>query len=198
VNPTRVRISADERREQILQAAREQFGSTGYVGTTTDQIARAAGISQPYVVRMFGTKEQLFVQVLQRACAEVLESFRAAAVGVAPADMPRALGEAYIDLVTDSGLLRTLAQGFLSGADPVIGPVAREGFLRIYRFLRDEAHLQPEMLAGFLSHGMLINTVLNLELLRSPDPDADELVRVVCGEKAPLVELALRGVPAAR
>jgi TetR/AcrR family transcriptional regulator len=194
VNPTRVRISADERREQILQAAREQFGRSGYVGTTTDQIARAAGISQPYVVRMFGTKEQLFVQVLQRACTEVLESFREAAEGVEPEDLAHALGEAYIDLVSDNGLLRTLAQGFLSGADPVIGPVAREGFLRIYRFLRDEAHLEPEALASFLSHGMLINTVLNLELLRSDDADADELIRTVCGEKAPLVELAMQSL----
>ena len=61
------RLSSDERREQILVAALAVFGAKGYVGTTTDDVAKAASVSQPYVVRLFGTKENLFLAVLRAA-----------------------------------------------------------------------------------------------------------------------------------
>jgi len=71
-------MQAGKRRELILGAAMRVFGYHGYVGTTTAEIARAAGVSQPYVVRMFGTKEKLFVEVLHRALDTLLAAFRAA------------------------------------------------------------------------------------------------------------------------
>src|ERR1700710_507693 len=72
------RMTAVERREAILDAASAVFGQRGYFGATTDQVARAAGISQPYVVRMFGSKEALFLAVIERAKSSLLQSFRAA------------------------------------------------------------------------------------------------------------------------
>ncbi len=58
---TPVRLTSDQRRESILEAATVVFGERGYHGATTDAIASAAGISQAYVVRMFGSKEELFI-----------------------------------------------------------------------------------------------------------------------------------------
>ena len=58
------RLTPTDRREQILEAATVVFGERGYAGGTTDAIARAAGISQAYVVRMFGSKEDLFLAVV--------------------------------------------------------------------------------------------------------------------------------------
>ncbi|MBN9195873.1 MAG: TetR/AcrR family transcriptional regulator, partial [Microbacterium sp.] len=58
------RLSSDERREQIVRAAIAVFGARGYVGATTDEVAKAAGVSQPYVVRLFGSKESLFLAAL--------------------------------------------------------------------------------------------------------------------------------------
>lgn len=69
------RIPSTERREQILDAASRVFGERGYFGATTDQIAKAAGISQPYVVRMFGGKENLFLGVLSRCLDRLLVAF---------------------------------------------------------------------------------------------------------------------------
>ena len=66
VDATR-RMSSEERREQIIDAAMAVFGAKGYVGTTTDDVARAASVTQPYVVRLFGTKENLFLAALRRA-----------------------------------------------------------------------------------------------------------------------------------
>jgi AcrR family transcriptional regulator len=53
------RMRSEDRRVLILEAATAVFGEQGYHGATTDAIARAAGVSQPYVVRMFGSKEAL-------------------------------------------------------------------------------------------------------------------------------------------
>ena len=72
VDPTR-RMSSEERREQIIEAAIAVFGAKGYVGTTTDDVARAASVSQPYVVRLFGTKENLFLEALGSALDELLD-----------------------------------------------------------------------------------------------------------------------------
>ncbi|MFF1572057.1 TetR/AcrR family transcriptional regulator [Leifsonia sp. NPDC058292] len=163
------RIPAGERREQILGAASLVFGERGYFGATTDQIAKAAGISQPYVVRMFGTKENLFVEVLGRALDKLLESFTETidgwkGTGSPPDTIGRLLGTAYVNLIEDRGILLSLMQAFSMGHDPVIGARARDGFITIYRLLRDEAGFEPEAVRTFLAEGMLLNTLLGLRL----------------------------------
>jgi hypothetical protein len=65
----------------------------------------------------------------------------------APEELGAQLGRAYVDLIEDRGILMSLMQGFLQGHDKAIGPVARAGFLEIYRLLRDEA---AEQLLGGL------------------------------------------------
>jgi len=182
---TTERIPAALRREQILAAASRVFGERGYSGATTDQVAQAAGISQPYVVRMFGTKENLFLEVVARALDKLISAFREvlAAPGPAgddPADsLVARLGAAYVDLIEDRGILLSLMQAFITGHDPVIGARAREGFLQIYRMLRDEAGFPPEVIREFLADGMLFNTLLAIRLpdIFEDDEAAEELMR---------------------
>jgi AcrR family transcriptional regulator len=64
--PTVRRQTADQRREAVLDAATTAFAAKGLYGTTTEEIARRAGISQPYVFRLFGSKMNLFIAVLTR------------------------------------------------------------------------------------------------------------------------------------
>ncbi|GAA2039725.1 hypothetical protein GCM10009819_26060 [Agromyces tropicus] len=197
MTPRTERISADERREQILAAATTVFGELGYSAATTDRVARAAGISQPYVVRLFGTKEQLFIETLRRTLGRLLAAFRAALAdaddaGDVAADVAAdadgkareaRLGEAYLELVEDRGTLLTLLHGFMMGSDPVIGPVARDGFLQVFRMLRDEAGFEPEQIHRFLADGMLINTLLasGIGLAAKGDRDAAELMDCTFG-----------------
>lgn len=195
------RIPSAERREQILDAASRVFGELGYFGATTDQIAKAAGISQPYVVRMFGGKENLFIGVLSRCLdrllvtfTETLEQWKAdgspaeqqgvdAPAAGTPGDLAaptsvgghgeigRRLGLAYVSLIEDRGLLLSLMHAFSMGQDPTIGAQARAGFLAIYRLLRAEAGFSPEQTRAFLAEGMLLNTLLGLRLPDSYDED---------------------------
>ena len=192
------RMPAVERRELILARASEVFGTRGYAGTTTDQVAQAAGISQPYVVRMFGSKEKLFVEVLERALDKLTVSFREVIAGRDAGDYPPdelggRLGRAYVDLIEDRGILMSLMQGFLQGHDDVVGTRARAGFLEIYRILRDEAGLGPEQVRGFLADGMLINTLLALGMPDhfADDDDATQLMTASFGDKLDAVFCAM-------
>ena len=179
------RLTAAERRESILDAAAGVFGELGYAAATTDRVANAAGISQPYVVRMFGGKERLFAEVLERALDRMLETFRRAvgegrAAGESPRELKGRMGEAYEQLVAEGGVLLPLMQAFLLGHDPVIGPLARRGFLDIFRMLRDEARFDAETIQEFLSSGMLMNTMLALRMPQEGETDADAAALAAC------------------
>lgn len=91
-----VRMPAAERRELILHAATVDFAERGCAGATTGQVAKAAPISQPDVVRMSGTKEQLFLEALDRALGKLMAQTSA-------------------DLIQDRGILLLLMQSFLAG-----------------------------------------------------------------------------------
>ncbi|MBX3103939.1 MAG: TetR/AcrR family transcriptional regulator [Cryobacterium sp.] len=189
------RIPATERREQILEAASRVFGERGYVGATTDQVARAAGISQPYVVRLFGTKENLFIEVFKRAFDKLFEAFRQAIaeskrLGEEGLERRRRIGSTYADLVTDRGILLSLMQGFISGQEPKISEFARTCFLEVYQLLRDEGEFDPEEAVQTLARGMLFNTLLAMRMVEecsSGDECALELLMQTFGVKFEMV-----------
>jgi TetR/AcrR family transcriptional regulator len=127
-------MRAEERRELILDAATLVFGDHGYAGATTALIARAAGVSQPYVVRVFGTKERLFLEVLTRSLGLLLGAFRVALAEQTDLPVARRIGLAYAGLAARRGMLPSLMHALVLGGDPAIGPVARDGFTVVYRF----------------------------------------------------------------
>ncbi|WP_205754256.1 MULTISPECIES: TetR/AcrR family transcriptional regulator [Arthrobacter] len=208
IQATAERIPAARRRELILEAATGVFAERGYAGSTTDQVAKAAGISQPYVVRMFGTKEALFLEALDRAHGKLLSAFRSVIAAYDAGELAEQLGQldpdqgnarpqqlkqlmaiAYADLVEDRGILMMLMQAFVAGHEPAIGARAREGFLDIYRLVRDEAGLPPEAARDFLAQGMLMNTLIGIRLpdIYQQDSTAEELLECTLRAKLPLV-----------
>ncbi|MEO8647608.1 MAG: TetR/AcrR family transcriptional regulator [Acidobacteriota bacterium] len=58
------RMKGDERRAQILSTAVDLFSKHGFSGTTTKQIARAAGVSEAMVFRHFSTKDELYAAII--------------------------------------------------------------------------------------------------------------------------------------
>jgi TetR/AcrR family transcriptional regulator len=192
------RMASQDRRELVLKAATAVFGQYGYAGTTTDRIAAAAGVSQPYVVRIFGTKEKLFAEVLRRALDRMLVAFRAAIADESDVPIGRRMGLAYADLLNDRGLLLSLMHGFVLGSDPVIGKLARCGFLEVYKLLKNEAGMTPAQANDFLAHGMMLNTLVGIRMTDGyeSDPDARELVDEAFGGKLDVLLGALLRVSA--
>jgi AcrR family transcriptional regulator len=182
-------MASDERRQLVLEAATAVFGQRGYAGTTTDQVASAAGVSQPYVVRMFGTKEKLFLAVLNRALDTLMAAFRHAATETSDIPVHERLGLAYADLLTDRGLLLSLMHGFVLGSDPEIGQTARCGFLEVYNFLKVDAGMSPQQASDFLAHGMMLNTLVGIRMTDEyqTNPDARELLEIAMPSKLPLL-----------
>jgi AcrR family transcriptional regulator len=162
------RLTNDERRESILEAATVVFGERGYHGATTDAIASAAGISQAYVVRMFGSKEELFIAAGGRAVDRLLDGFHAAIATFTPETTLEqrkiALAATYSDLVADRGLLMTLMHFYGLGHDPVLGPLGRASYLRVFKVVRDEAGIPAKDATLFFAQGMLINVLVALRL----------------------------------
>jgi AcrR family transcriptional regulator len=191
------RLSSGERRRQILQAALAVFGARGYEGATTDDVARAAGVSQPYVVRLFGSKENLFLAAIEDALARMLAAFRAALVADGPAEEAgKRIGQAYVDLLEVRGLHQSLAHAYLLGSHPVIGPAARRGFAQVWRFFRDELGLDADEARAFMAEGMLISTMIGLRLVDDygSDPQITELFRSCFPSELPhVLDLVPRG-----
>src|ERR1700754_4449626 len=110
-----MRRSAEERREEIVEIALRHFAEGGYHGTSTEDIAREAGISQPYLFRLFGTKRELFLACLERCFAQITEVFAANAQ-----DGLESMGVAYRDqLLPDRHMLLFQMQSYVTD-DPVI------------------------------------------------------------------------------
>src|SRR6266571_6871148 len=88
------RHTAGERREEIVTAAMAEFALGGLNGTSTEAIARRAGVSQPYLFRLFGTKKDLFLAAVERGFDRVEAAFRRAAEAH-PENVLEAMGKAY-------------------------------------------------------------------------------------------------------
>ncbi|GIG37863.1 hypothetical protein Cpa01nite_32440 [Cellulomonas pakistanensis] len=177
-------MSGDQRREQILAAAVEVLAEGGYAGTTTDQVARAAGVSQPYVVRLFGSKQRLFLEAYRHATERVLAAMSAVEPG--PGAVERT-GRAYVELMADRDLLRVLMHGFTAG-DPEVTALARHTLGEVFRLFR--ARVEPDDPDGdetarrFVADGMLINVLLSSDGFAhaGEDPAFDALLRCFAPE----------------
>jgi AcrR family transcriptional regulator len=66
------RMCADERRHQIVRVAMRLFSERGFRGTTTKEIAQAAGVSEAIIFRHFATKDDLYTAIIaHKGCAGV-------------------------------------------------------------------------------------------------------------------------------
>ena len=87
-----IRLPASERRAAIVAAALEVFGAGSYAGSTTADIARAAGVSEPIIYRHFPSKRDLW-------CACVDEAWRVLRIAIEA--KAAAMTEATADIGTD-------------------------------------------------------------------------------------------------
>ena len=107
------RKTKEERREEILDAALHVFAEHGLHGGSTEEIARLAGISQPYVFRLFRTKKELYLALVARCFRQTLEMMQRAAEGKRGQEALHVIGRAYEELLaTDRSHLRAQMQAY--------------------------------------------------------------------------------------
>lgn len=160
---TRTRMSADERREEILNAAVSEFALKGLHGTSTETIAQRVGISQPYLFRLYRTKKELFLAAVGRSHDRVAERFRLAAESNPSAPL-LAMGLAYKELLSHREELLLQMQGYVACVDPEIQLVVRNRFAELYRFVEDVSGADEVTVRAFFAQGMLLNVAAAIDL----------------------------------
>jgi AcrR family transcriptional regulator len=158
----RVRMSGQQRREQLIDVGRALFAEKGFEATSIEEIAARAGVSKPVVYEHFGGKEGLYAVVVDREMQALLQRITSALTG----GHPRALVEqaalallSYIEdetdgfrvLVRDSPVASSTG-GFSSLLNEIASQVE---YILVREF--DELGLRPE-LAGMYAQ-MLVGMV---------------------------------------
>lgn len=170
---TRTLSTAEERREAVLAAAERVFPARGLLATPTMEVAKAAGISQAYLFRLFPTKADLAIALVERCNERVHRTFveAAAAAHAAGEDPMDAMGNAYLTLVQDRNLLMMQLHGYAASAEvPAIGAAMRAGYKRLVDLVSRESGGDDATVQSFFAHGMLINVLMAMRA----DEVADE------------------------
>ena len=169
---TTTRQTAEERRAAVLDSATHEFALKGLHGTSTDDIARAAGISQPYLFRLFGSKKDLFLAVNAACFAETLDVFRQASSGKSGEDALHAIGDAYRGLIESD---RTMLQGQLqsyaaSVEDQEVRESTARGYGRLVDYVETVSGADRQTIAMFFATGMLLNVLAAMQYSIGDDP----------------------------
>jgi AcrR family transcriptional regulator len=187
------RMSAEARREEVLAAATRAFGRDGFAGTSTDAVAREAGVSQPYVVRIFGSKLDLFLEVFGR-CTDRIKAAFDDVLSAGPFDPGddddwARLGLAYTDLVVGHrDVLQVLMHGFAAAGDPRIGAQARRQMGEIFGIVLGTGCTE-EQARDFVAQGMLLNVMLAMQAPEhlGEHPEFQSLTECAFGDALALV-----------
>ncbi|ONH30780.1 TetR/AcrR family transcriptional regulator [Pseudofrankia asymbiotica] len=178
---TGTRQTADERRASVLAAAVTEFARGGLEGTSTEAIAAAVGISQPYLFRLFGSKKGLFLAAVKETFARTVTTFESAAGELTGEEALTAMAKAYNGLLAESSYLLMQMQAYAACGDPDIRVVTRRGFRDLWYTVERLAGLDVNVLRAFFAMGMLCNVSAAMDL-----PAVDERwAQIICPPDGP-------------
>jgi len=171
--------TAAERREALVEAAVAAFAEHGFHGTPTTEIAKAAGISQAYLFRLFPTKSELYVAAVDRCYRRLGDAMRAAAEDEsAPGETAlERMGHAYADLMLDRTTLRATLQAFAAAAgdDDAIRDAVRRGYGELVELIQRLGGASGDELSAFVGKGMLMTVLAGMDAPAIDAPWAQEL-----------------------
>jgi AcrR family transcriptional regulator len=164
------RMPAADRREQVLAVAAEEFATHGLHGVSAEVVARRADITHAYVFRLFGTKKDLFIEVVRRAFGRMTDALSAAAGSLTGYDALARMGATYDEMLADRTMLLLHLQAFAASGDEQVRDAVRDAFGRMWQTVSDATGLEPVQVKAFMAFGMLLNTGAALDVA---DVDAD-------------------------
>jgi AcrR family transcriptional regulator len=164
------RMTGSERRAQVLGIAAVEFASHGLHGASIEAIAREAGITQPYVFRMFGTKKALFLELVGAAFDRFSHGMAQAAKGDRGLSALTLMGAQYYELLADRTTLLLQLQGFAASGDSEVRDLVRTRLAHMWDTVADTSGLDPVTVKSFLAFGMLLNNVAALEVDELDEP----------------------------
>ena len=159
------RLPAAKRREQLLDTATELFAERGYSKTTTAQLAKAAGVTEPIIYRHFESKRELFIALIDRTGENTIHTWeRDLANASNPAERLRTLIGTN-PMVTDQGqgVYRVIVQAMTEIDDEQIRIALQRHMAALHEFIAGEVvkaqeagqvsdRLSPEITGWLLMH----------------------------------------------
>jgi AcrR family transcriptional regulator len=169
------RLTAAERRDEIVAAAAIEFAATGYAGTPTAVIARRASVSQPYLFQLFRTKKDLFIAAVRGCFDRTRRAFEVSAKGAkeagrSPKDILETMGQAYVGLLgADRVILRLQLQAYAACEDPQIQAVVLDHYSELWQTVSRVSGADPKAVEDWFAQGMLINVIASIGAASTPD-----------------------------
>jgi AcrR family transcriptional regulator len=164
----RSRLSAEERRAAVLETACQFFSKGSYHGTTTAEIARGAGVTEPILYRHFASKRDLYLACLSEAWNECRVMWDGAvAAEPDPALWLAAMGKSYLEARDKRGAVATLWVQALTEAsdDPQVRRFVKRHMKDVHEYVADVIRSSQE--AG--------------GILPDRDPDAEAWIFISLG-----------------
>ncbi len=160
------RMKAADRRVLILEAAMEEYGRSGMHATSVEVIADRAGVSQPYIFRLFGTKNDLIVAAIEHHTEHLKQAFRDAVADRAEGSSPlEAMALTYIaSMSEDVNSLRCQLHTWAAASDPALTEVAQRTYREIWETVAELSGATADQLRDFMGHGMLLTVLASLDL----------------------------------
>ena len=163
-------MSGSARRDLVLDAAVFEFGEHGWHGARIEAIAARAGISHPYVLRLFSSKRELFVAAIDRAFERMEEAFAEAVEGD-DGDPILALGEAYRLLLSeDPAALRLHMHALAVAGDREVGEAVAGRYAALLECMRALSGEPEDRVRTCFAVGLTLTVVTVLDL---PDRRGD-------------------------
>lgn len=163
-------MSGPERRSQVLGIAAGEFADQGLHGASVEAIAHAAGITQAYVFRMFGTKKALFLELVGAAFDRFSDGMAEAAGDARGITALTLMGTRYYESLADRTTLLLQLQGLAACGDSEVRDLVRARVARMWDTVAGTAQLDPVTVKSFLAFGMLLNTVAALDAGEVDEP----------------------------
>ena len=148
----------------VLETAVAEFALHGMAGTSTEDVARGAGISQPYLFRLFPTKKALFLALVERCYQRIEDAFIAAAGDKTGEAALEAMGDEYERLLENRTLLLLQMHAYAASEDPEIRAATRAGFKRLWTMVERVSGLPFDRVVQFFAMGMLMNVAAAMDL----------------------------------
>jgi AcrR family transcriptional regulator len=131
-----MRLKAAQRREQLIDVATKLFAKSGYDATTTADIAKAAGVTEPILYRHFNSKQEMFVAIVREVSNRTLQEWQDLIEDVKdPAERLRAIAAAMPDHMKRlSDYYHVLHGALATSRDKKVLAVMREHYQQIEDF----------------------------------------------------------------
>jgi len=167
------RMTAAARRIGVVRAAVAAFAHNGYEATPVSAIAQLAGVSQPYLFRLFGTKQDLFMVAADSCFAQLRVLLAKAADGLAGQAAVDAMSRACLALDAGDELLSFPMMFYAATHDPAIAKRARALLTELYDEIVNQAGVDDERT------GLLFATLLLAQTTSVMEPCSEPLRRAL-------------------